>query len=170
MKNFRVQKDLTNGRQNQFVKQYLFFSGCFCYSIFFGSCWRFVISPSTGKRARSLNRQAISSEIKQSFTPPTYAVVLWDGKIIKDSMDQNKEDVAVAISGSPDCKNGKLFGVEKTESSSGVNQANAVSNLLEEWNCSDNVIGLSFDTTSSNTGRINGAAVLLENRLHKKLL
>ena len=101
----------------------------------------FVISPSTGRRARSLNRQAISSEIKQSFTPPTYAVVHWDGKIIKDSMDQNKEHVAVAISGSPDCKNGKLLGAEKTDSSSGVNQANAVSNLLKEWNCSDYVIG-----------------------------
>ena len=85
-------------------------------------------------------------------------------------MDQNKEHVAVAISGSPNCKNGKLLGVDKTESRSGVNLANAVSNLLEEWNCSDNVIGLSFDTTSSNTGRINGAAVLLEDRLHKKLL
>ena len=47
----------------------------------------FMISPSTGRRARSLNRQAISSEIKQSFTSPTYAVVHWDGKIIKDSMD-----------------------------------------------------------------------------------
>ena len=76
-------------------------------------------------------------------------------------MDQNKEHVAVAISGSPNCKSGKLLGVEKTKSSS-VIQTNAVSNLLEEWNCSDNVIGLSFDTTSSNTGRINEAAVLLE--------
>ena len=69
----------------------------------------FVISSSTGKRARSLNRQAISSEIKQSFTPSTFAVVHWDGKMIKDSMDQNKEHVAVAISGSPNCKNRKLF-------------------------------------------------------------
>ena len=85
-------------------------------------------------------------------------------------MDQNKEHVAVGISGSPNCKTGKFFGVEKTESSCGVNQANAVSNLLEEWNCSDDVIGLSFDTTLSNTVRINGAAVLLEDRLHKKLL
>ena len=130
----------------------------------------FVISSSTGRRARSLNRQTISSEIKQSFTPPTYAVVRWDEKIIKDSMDQNKEHVAVAISGSPNCKNGKLLGVEKTEFSSGINQANAVNNLSEEWNCSDNVNGLSFDTTSSNTGRISRAAVLLEDRLHKKLL
>ena len=130
----------------------------------------FVITPSTGRHARSLNRQAISSEIKQSFTPPIYAVVHWDRKIIKDSMDQNKDHVAVAISGSPDCKNGKLFGVKKTKSCSDVNQANAVSNLLEEWNCSDDVIGLSFDSTSSNTGRINGAAVLLEDRPHKKLL
>ena len=50
----------------------------------------FVISPSTEKCARSLNRQAISLEIKQSFTPPTFAVVHWDEKITKDSMDQNK--------------------------------------------------------------------------------
>ena len=77
------------------------------------------------------NRPAILSEIKQRFTRPTYAVVHWDGKIIKDSTDQNKEHVIVAISGSPNFKYGKLLGVEKTESSSGVNQANAASNLLE---------------------------------------
>ena len=53
----------------------------------------FVISPSTGRRARSPNRQAILSGIKQnkSFTLTTYAAVHWDGKIIKDLMDQNKE-------------------------------------------------------------------------------
>ena len=38
----------------------------------------------------------------------------------------------IAISGPPNRKIGKLLGVEKTESSSGVNQANAISNLLEE--------------------------------------
>ena len=56
----------------------------------------FEISPSTRRRARSLNGKAISSEIKQSFTPPTYAVVHWDGKIIEDSMDQSKEHVVLA--------------------------------------------------------------------------
>ena len=65
----------------------------------------------------------------------------------------------------PEYESGKLLGVEKVESSTGANQAATVHTLLQNWNCSNNVIGLCFDTTSSNTGKFNGAAVLLDQLL-----
>jgi len=74
----------------------------------------FVLSPSTGRCARSSNRKAISSQINQNFVPPQYLVVHWDGKVMKDSSDESKEHIVVAISGTPDYESGKLLGVKKS--------------------------------------------------------
>lgn len=41
---------------------------------------------------------------------------------------------------------------------------------LLDWKVSDQVVGISFDTTSANTGRLNGACVLIEQKLGKDLL
>ena len=92
------------------------------------------------------------------------------GKVIKDNSDELKEHIAVSISETPKYESGKLLGVEKVKSSAGANQAATVHTLLQNWNCSNTVIGLCFDTTSSNTVKFNGAAVLLEQLLRKKLL
>lgn len=48
--------------------------------------------------------------------------------------------------------------------------ANAVSDALQEYGVSDLVVGLCCDTTASNTGEYNGAAVLIEHLLEKDLL
>jgi hypothetical protein len=42
--------------------------------------------------------------------------------------------------------------------------------LLQTWGLTGDIVGMGFDTTSSNTGAHNGAAVLLEKMLGKKLL
>ena len=52
----------------------------------------------------------------------------------------------------------------------GEGQATAVTKTLEDWNLKRRVIGLSFDTTSSNTGCRTGACVLIEQKLEKDLL
>ena len=83
----------------------------------------FVLSPYTGRRARSCNRKAIFSQINQNFVLSQYVVVHWDEKIVINSSGESKEHIAVAISGTPNYKSGKLFGVRKLESSTGANQA-----------------------------------------------
>ena len=92
----------------------------------------FVISPSTRRRLRASNRTAISTQ---------YIVVYWDGKVMQDNSDELKGHIAVSISGTPEYESGKLLGVEKVESSTGTNQAATVHTLLQNWNCSNNVIG-----------------------------
>jgi hypothetical protein len=42
--------------------------------------------------------------------------------------------------------------------------------LIEEWDIVEHIVGMSFDTTSANSGVHNGAAVLLEARFGRKLL
>lgn len=55
-------------------------------------------------------------------------------------------------------------------SGTGELTANAVYELLLGWKVNDQVIGMSFDTTSSNTGNQKGACTLLETKLDRHLL
>lgn len=58
----------------------------------------------------------------------------------------------------------------KLENSSGSEQAQAVWNAIVDWNLEDRAQILCCDTTASNTGRINGACVLLEQKLNREML
>ena len=42
--------------------------------------------------------------------------------------------------------------------------------LLDQWNCKQNVAGLAFDTTASNTGHKTAACVSLQKKLGRPLL
>lgn len=64
----------------------------------------------------------------------------------------------------------QLLGVPKLQSSSGSEIAGAVYKLLIDWNIADAIAGASFDTTACNSGRLRGAAVLLEQKLGRSLL
>lgn len=55
-------------------------------------------------------------------------------------------------------------------SSTGSEMSEAIYEQLSEWNLKENVVAAYFDTTASNTGRFNGAAVLLEQKLGLDLL
>jgi len=64
----------------------------------------------------------------------------------------------------------KLLGVPAIYNGTGKAQAAAVFRLVEEWNLTDYVKCMSFDTTASNSGLHAGACVLLEKKLKRKLL
>ena len=56
-------------------------------------------------------------------------------------------------------------------SGSGSEIAEGVLDLLAEWGVTkDHIVGMSFDTTASNTGACNGACVILEEALECKML
>lgn len=76
---------------------------------------------------------------------------------------------AILLSG-PGCEKGKLLAVPKVENGRGISQARATLRALEDWDCDECVVGLCFDTTSSNTGRVEGAVTHLETMLGKGLL
>jgi hypothetical protein len=56
----------------------------------------------------------------------------------------------------------KLLGVKKSMTGTGEAQAKNVYDLLQKWKLTQHVVGMSFDTTSSNTGINKGACTLLE--------
>lgn len=63
-----------------------------------------------------------------------------------------------------------ILEIPKLDNASGKAQATAVFKALEKWDLKDKVSALCCDTTASNTGRLNGACVLLENMLGRDLL
>ena len=46
----------------------------------------------------------------------------------------------------------------------------AIINTLQDWHIEDRVCAMSFDTTSTNTGKFAGACTLLEQKLERRLL
>ncbi|GBM69052.1 hypothetical protein AVEN_155525-1 [Araneus ventricosus] len=62
-----------------------------------------------------------------------------------------------------------MLSVAKLPSATGEAQVQAIYNALNEWDIADKVIGMSFDTTSANTGTDKGACVLSKEKLEKKL-
>ncbi len=78
--------------------------------------------------------------------------------------------VAILVSGKPELENPKLLGIPVISSSTGTAQHDAVMSLLANWDVKEKVVGLVFDTTSSNTGRIKGCATNIERTLGRAVL
>ena len=75
--------------------------------------------------------------------------------------------MAILVSGN---ESEKLLGVPKIGQGTGEQLANMAYMSLLEWKIMDQIVGISFDTTAANTGRLNGACTLLELKMQKKLL
>lgn len=130
------------------------------------------ISRSSVKRHREKNRREEMTHFKEAFKEDgEIYVVHWDGKLLPtlENSTIKADRLAVLITGLTSGKT-QLLGVPQLVSGSGENQAAAVYALLDEWKLKDKVVGLSFDTTSSNSGRLSGAARLLEVKLGRTLL
>jgi hypothetical protein len=63
-----------------------------------------------------------------------------------------------------------FLGVPKLSSGSGKAAADAVHEYLKSWESESTIVGMCFDTTACNTGRLNGACMLLEKALGRNLL
>ena len=133
----------------------------------------FVISASTTRRNRINTRHNLSQSYMNDFkeSPPDYCTLHWDGKLVRDVLGETYpvESLAVLVSGAPQYEEGKLLGVPFIESSTGIQQCNATLELIETWGLTDNIVGLVFDTTASNSGINKGAAKLIEEKLEKKV-
>lgn len=64
----------------------------------------------------------------------------------------------------------KILGIPKVEDGTGKVTAEAVHKLLCEWNVSENINAMCFDTAPANSGSDLGAAVILASKLNTTLL
>ncbi|CAG9793804.1 unnamed protein product [Diatraea saccharalis] len=131
----------------------------------------FPISKSSIHRIRTEMRRKRANAIKINFRykVPDTVTVHWDGKLLPalDARKSKEERLPIVISYD---NNEQLIAVPKLVNSSGSEQAQAVWNAIIDWNLEDRVQILCCDTTASNTGHINGACVLLEQKLGREML
>ncbi|KAK7572169.1 hypothetical protein V9T40_012805 [Parthenolecanium corni] len=131
---------------------------------------KFVINRSSIKRAREMFRESKSTEIKKLVTemPIEFAVIHWDGKILPALTGMKNVDRLPIVMTAPGIE--QLLSVPDLNVSTGQEIASAVYDVLEEYNLSNKVQAFVFDTTASNTGRLNGACVHLERKLERDIL
>lgn len=131
----------------------------------------FPINKSSIQRIRTQTRKSRAEAIKADFQDnvPDVVTVHWDGKLLPGLDVRSSKEERLPIIVSFEGKE-QLLAVPKLESSSGKHQAKAISTALYDWNLNGNVQIMCCDTTASNTGRFNGACVLLEQILERELL
>lgn len=129
-----------------------------------------ILNRSSLRDRRRQFRLERQEEIKEKFAlmDSSILVVHWDGKLLPATVGVETVDrlaIIVTYDGEE-----KLLGVPGISTSSGADQAQAVYETLEKWSIVDRVQAMCFDTTASNTGRLNGACTNIEKLLERDLL
>ena len=136
-----------------------------------GDLNEFVLSKASTLRGRKQARHSEFGNIKESFKNSTireFVTIHWDEKRLKQSGDvQQTPHTAVLSSNGNDSK---LLGTTGLRRGTGLQQAEAIKELLGEWDLTDSCVAMCSDTTAANTGRFSGACILLEAILDRSLL
>ena len=109
-------------------------------------------SQSSSWRAAKQARTEKAKEIKENFECPEKVVVHWDGKTMTLRGGVESKRVCIYLSGVDKERTRKLLGIPETESGKGVDEFEVVKKHLKKWGVKDQVVGMVFDTTASNTG------------------
>ena len=128
------------------------------------------ISKSNAWKVSQKKRVELGNSIKENFQCPKLAVLQWDGKNLSVKGNKESNRIAVYISGVDESGFRKLLGAPETPDGTGFAEAEVVKEVMEEWGVKEEVCGLVFDTTSTNTGADMGACKFLEDWLGKPML
>ena len=127
-----------------------------------GDVNEFVLSKASMLRGRKQARHSEFEYVKnfKNSTIGEFVTIHWDEKLLKQSGDvQQTPHIAVLSSNGSDSK---LLGTTGLRRGTGLQQAEAIKELLDEWDFTDSCVAMCFDTTAANTGRFSGACILLE--------
>lgn len=96
------------------------------------------------------------------------AVIHWDGKLIPDGLFCKKIDRVSIIVRSATVE--KILDVAALSDGKGLTQAEAIFTAIQDLGNTENIKAICCDTTASNLGCRNGAAIHLEQMLETELL
>jgi hypothetical protein len=130
------------------------------------------LSYSSTNRYKLKAITSIADQIRDNWTPPATALIHWDGKLMNTLDNADKEErLPILLSGIGGIK---LLGVPGLPHLSTERAGDLISEasikLLDQWDCKESVVGMVFDTTSSNTGYLTGACIAIQRDLKKHLL
>jgi hypothetical protein len=109
------------------------------------------LSKSTIHRQRVQAVKTNSKEFKDNFKCPEHVIVHWDGKIVQVMSGLTEDRVAIVIS-STDGLSGQFLASPAIPSGTGRAQAVAVHDVCLQWEITENICAMCFDTTASNSG------------------
>ena len=129
-----------------------------------------TLSRSTVRRVRKSNRQTYALQKRNDFAPNAPLLLHWGGKMLP-GLTRVHADPENRVAVLRSWKNNEmLLGVPNIRSGTGKDHANVCIELLYKWNIADQVRGLVFNTTASNTGINAGACTLIEKALGRELV
>ncbi|KAG7173857.1 hypothetical protein Hamer_G018135 [Homarus americanus] len=132
-----------------------------------------AVNRKTIRQSRMKLRVQSFKSAKEQFIlnldPTIPLVVHWDGKLLPETAGGKETYDRLPIIVSYE-ENEQLLNVSKLPNGTGEAMANAVVEVVKDWKLKDYIVAMSFDTTSSNTGRHTGACKLIEIKLEKNLL
>ena len=129
-----------------------------------------VPSKSTVHRRRKDSRAQAGLQLREQMAGlPPGLVLLWNVKLLPDISggSDTVDRIAVVVTGEGV---EQFLGVPKAVDGSGREMASVVHSAITSLEIADKIVGLSFDTTASNTGMLKGACMRLEEALGKNLL
>lgn len=127
----------------------------------------YTFSKETIRKCRMLRREKLYMEIQNMFNGVEKFVVHWDSKACSNSKGEKEEKLSVAVSYGGLTK---MLACPSITDKKGQTQAMAVLDALRSWGIEDKVVGMCFDTTSSNTGLNIGACVNIQNEIRMNIL
>lgn len=112
----------------------------------------FNFSHSTSYRRRIEHRTRFAQQLKENLRVADSLVVHFDGKLLPDISGSGEivDRFPIIVSG---LDTEQLLGVPKLGSGTGAAQATAIIDTIEDFDITDRVKALCFDTTSTNTGK-----------------
>ena len=113
------------------------------------------VSRTTAWRRGQQQRLKKANEIKAEFALPEKLVVHWDGKMLRLRGRIVSHRVCVYLSG-VDQEVRKLLGIPEAKDGTGESEFNIVKTALDQWMVKEQIVGLVFDTTATNTGKEKG--------------
>ncbi|KAL4090628.1 hypothetical protein QTP88_025427 [Uroleucon formosanum] len=131
---------------------------------------KLIINRSSIRSARIEFRKERAKKLRQDYNLANEetVVVHWDGKLLPALTGKGlvyRLPIVASVNGHE-----QLLGVPALNTGTGSDQANAVYQTLVDWCLAENVQAFCSDTTASNTGRLNGACVLLEQLLEREIV
>ena len=130
----------------------------------------FILSKASTLRSRKEVRELEFNKIKKNFKSiiiGEFFTIHWDEKLPKQYGDM-KQTTHIAVLSS-NGSNSKLLGTTNLNRGTGLQQAQAIKNMLDVWEITELCVAMCFDTTAANTGKFSGACVLLEVLLGRSL-
>ena len=126
------------------------------------------LSRTSLMEARKSSRETLAATVRQNFQPTVPLIAHFDGKLLA-RLDGTKRDCLPIVVSGLDIE--KLLGIPMLPVGSGTMMGQKVVEFVREWaGVGEHLVGLCFDTTSSNTGIHTGAITVVQQSLKRRLL